>query len=103
MTTVNYNVQNEGTSTSKPPFFDENCYIYWKVRMVIYIQYIDYDLWLFIKNGPHKPTKIENDIMIHIPRTEYTDNDKKLFSMDAKAMNTLYCALSISEFNRMSS
>jgi hypothetical protein len=49
------------------------------------------------------PTKIENDIMIHIPRTEYTDNDKKLFSMDAKAMNTLYCALSISEFNRMSS
>jgi hypothetical protein len=23
-----------------------------------------YDLWLSIKNGPHKPTKIENDIMI---------------------------------------
>jgi len=103
MTTANYNVQNEGTSTSRLPFFDGNCYIYWKVRMVIYLKYIDYNLWLFIKNGPHKPTKIENDIMIHIPRIKYTDNDKKLFSMDAKVVNTLYCALSISEFNRISS
>jgi len=70
--------------------------------MIIYLQYIDYDLWLFIKNRPHKPTKMKNDIMISKPRSEYTDDDKKLFSMDAKIMNTLYCALSRSEFNRIS-
>jgi hypothetical protein len=29
------------------------------------------------------------------------DNDKKLLFIDVKAMNTLYCALSISEFNRI--
>ena len=41
--------------------------------------------------------------MIPKPRSEYTDDDKKLFSMDAKTMNTLYCcALSRSEFNRIS-
>jgi hypothetical protein len=60
-----------------------------------------YDLWLSIKNRPYKPTKIENDITIYKPRSEYTKGDKKLFFMDAKAMNTLYCVLSISEFNRI--
>jgi hypothetical protein len=33
-------------------------------RMIIYLQSINYDLWLSIENGPHKPTKIENDIMV---------------------------------------
>jgi hypothetical protein len=37
------------------------------------------------------------------PRSPYTNGDKKLFSTDAKAMNTFYCALSRSEFNRISS
>jgi hypothetical protein len=31
------------------------------------------------------------------------DGDENLFSMDAKAMNILYCALSISKFNRIKS
>jgi hypothetical protein len=47
--------------------------------IIIYLQFIDYDLWLFIKNELHKPTKIENDIMISKSRSEYTNNDKKLF------------------------
>jgi hypothetical protein len=71
--------------------------------IIIYLQSIDYDLWLSIKNKPYKPTKIENDIMIPKLRSEYTDNDKKLFFMDVKDMNTLYCSLSRSEFNRISS
>jgi len=71
--------------------------------MIIYLQSINYNLWLSIENGPHKPTKIENNIVIPKPRSEYIDDDKKLFSMDAKTMNTLCCALSVSEFNRISS
>ena len=71
--------------------------------MIIYLQSIDNNLRLSIKNGPHKPTKIENNIVIPKPRGEYIDGDKMLFSMDAKDMNTLYCALSRSEFNLISS
>ncbi|KAJ6913838.1 zf-CCHC domain-containing protein [Populus alba x Populus x berolinensis] len=63
--------------------------------MIIYLQSINYNLWLFIENGHHKPTKIEHNIVIPKPRSEYIDSDKKLFYMDAKAMNTLYCALSV--------
>ena len=56
--------------------------------MIIYVRSIDYDLCLYIENGPYKLIKIENDITILKPRSEYTDDDKKLFSMDAKTINT---------------
>jgi len=98
-----YNVQYEGASTSTPSFFYDDDYVHWKDMIIIYLQSIDYDLWLSIKNRLYKPTKIENDIMIPKLRSEYTDNDKKLFFMDVKDMNTLYCSLSRSEFNRISS
>ena len=69
--------------------------------MIIYLQYTDYDLWLSIKNRLYKPTKIKDGIIIPKARSEYTDNDKKLLSMNAKVMDTLYYALSISECNRI--
>jgi hypothetical protein len=45
--------------------------------MIIYIQFIDYDLWLSIENEPHKPTKIKNDITVPKARSDYTDGEKK--------------------------
>ena len=71
--------------------------------MIIYVQSIDYDLWLSIESEPYNPTKKKNGVTIPKVRSEYTDGYKKLLSMDAKAMNTLYCALSRSEFNKISS
>jgi hypothetical protein len=44
----------------------------------LYIQSIDYDLWLSIENGPHKPTKIKDCIMISKAKGEYIDSGKKL-------------------------
>jgi hypothetical protein len=103
MLTISFNVHNKGSSTFRPHFFDDNNYAYWKVRMIIYLQSIDYDLWLSIKNGPHKPTKIKNDITVPKARNDYNNSDKKLLSMNVKAMNILYCALSKSEFNKIAS
>jgi hypothetical protein len=71
--------------------------------MIIYIQSIEYDLWLSIENGPYRPIKTKNGISITKARNEYTDDDENLFSMDAKAMNILYCVLSISKVNRIRS
>jgi hypothetical protein len=41
--------------------------------------------------------------MIHKPRSEYIDGDKKLFSMDVKTINNLYYIMSRSEFKIISS
>ena len=67
--------------------------------MIIYLQSINYDLWLSIENGPHKPTKIENNITFPKAISDYIGHDKKLLYMDVKVMYTLYCAFSRSEFN----
>ena len=69
--------------------------------MIIYIQFIDYDLWLSIENEPHKPTKIKNDITVPKAKSDYTDGEKKMLSIDAKIISTLYYALSRSKFNRI--
>uniref|UniRef100_A0A6N2N939 DUF4219 domain-containing protein n=1 Tax=Salix viminalis TaxID=40686 RepID=A0A6N2N939_SALVM len=79
MATTSYNLQNEGASTSRPPFFDGNDYAYWKARMTIYLQSIDFDLWLSIENGSHRPIKTENGIEIPKSMIEYTDLDKRNF------------------------
>jgi hypothetical protein len=47
--------------------------------MIIYCQSIDYNLWLSIQNRSPRPIKIENGIEISKTRSEYTENDKKLF------------------------
>lgn len=59
----------------------------------------DYDLWLSIANGLHRPFKIKDGFKIPKARNEYNNNYKKLLLMDVKAMTTLYCALNRSGFN----
>ena len=48
----------EGQSTNRPPLFNGSNYTYWKARMKIFIQILDYDMWSIIVNRPHTPTKI---------------------------------------------
>jgi hypothetical protein len=74
-----------------------------KLEYIYKSQSIDYDLYLFIENELYRLTKIEEGIMIPQARSQYTDGDKKLLSMDVKAMNTQYYALSRSKFNRITS
>jgi hypothetical protein len=77
METTSYNLQNERSSISRLYFFYGNDYTYWKARMIIYLKFIDYDLWLSIENEPHRPFKVEDDIEIPKVISEYNNNDKK--------------------------
>ena len=92
----------EGQSTNMPPLFNGSNYTYWKARMRIFIQALDYDLWSTILNGPHTPTVIINGISTLKLEKDWDDNDKKLVKLNAKAMNVIYCALDANEFNRIS-
>ena len=53
-------------------------------------------------NGPHIPIIVVNGIQTHKLIQEYNEDDKKLTSMNAKAMNILYCALERNKFNHIS-
>lgn len=92
----------EGQSTSRPPYFDGSNYAYWKARMKIYLQSIDYNLWLIVAKGPYVPMKNVDNVDTPKLEEEYDENEMKKCSFNAKAINCLYCALSKDEFNRIS-
>ena len=48
------------------------------------------------------PTKIEEGEVVPKPEEEYNKDDIKKAQSNAKAINLLYCALSPTEFNRIS-
>ena len=54
-------------------------------------------------NGPHIPTHSLNNLVTLKPENEWDDNDRRMAQLNAKAINALYCALSVNEFNRVSS
>jgi len=83
----------EGHSTQRPPLFDGSNYNYWKCRMKIYLQSLNYKLWNIVEVAYTKPT---------INYTALSDDQKKNANLDVKAMNALFCTLIKEEFNRMS-
>ena len=83
----------EGLSVVRLPLFNGLDYTYWKTRMRVFLISLNLDLWNIVENGFQLPSK---------PMNEWSDLEKKYFSLNAKAMNALFCALDKNEFNRIS-
>ncbi|KAH9698219.1 hypothetical protein KPL71_023937 [Citrus sinensis] len=104
MTTQKHSTFREGQSTTRPPFFDGNDYPYWKTRMRIYLQALDYEIWEVVYDGPFMPlTKNEVGEDIPKPSREWNELEKRKVSLNSKAINALFCALDKKEFHRVSS
>ncbi|KAH9650289.1 Integrase catalytic domain-containing protein [Citrus sinensis] len=104
MATLNDSTFREGQSTTRPPFFDDNDYAYWKTRMRIYLQALDYEIWEVVCDGLFLPlTKYEFGEDIPKPSREWNELEKRKASLNFKAMNALFCALDKKEFHRVSS
>ncbi|GAV86661.1 UBN2 domain-containing protein, partial [Cephalotus follicularis] len=71
--------------------------------MTIFIQSLDYQLWNIITNGPEIPTKLVDGQRVLKMNNEFNDHDYKLLQLNATAKHVIFCALSPSEFNRVSS
>ena len=82
--------------------FNGEGYSYWKVRMKIFIEAIDLDIWNAIENGPFIPMHTSEGKEIEKPRSKWSDDDKKKVQYDLKAKNIITLALGIDEFFRIS-
>ena len=92
----------EDQSTTRPPYFDGNDYPYWKIRMIIYLQALDYEIWKIIIDGPFMPTtKNEEGKEIPKPYSQWSGLERKKMSLNSKAMNALFCALDKKEFYKL--
>ena len=92
----------EGQSTNRPPLFSGTNFPYWKARIKIYIQAVDYHLQKVILKGPQILLIRVDGIDIPKPEEDWDDNDMKMEELNTKAMNVLYCALDSTEFNQIS-
>ncbi|GAV65970.1 zf-CCHC domain-containing protein/DUF4219 domain-containing protein/UBN2 domain-containing protein [Cephalotus follicularis] len=100
---MNLNIGLEGSSITRPPFFYGNNYSFWKTRMTIFLQSLDYQLWHIIVNGPRMPTRTIEGVVSPKPENEYNDNDFRMLQLNYKAKHVSFCAVGPNEFNRISS
>ena len=70
--------------------------------MRIFIQANDYACWNIIENGLIIPTKITEKGEVIKIHDEWIPQGTKDVQNNAKAIHTLYCALDVNEFNRIS-
>ena len=104
MTTQNDSTFREGQSTTRPPYFYGNDFPYWKTKMRIYLQALDYEIWEIVNDSPFiLTTKNEEGEEIPKPSSQWSELEKKKTSLNSKAINAMFCALDKKEFHRFSS
>eukprot|EP00253_Pinus_taeda_P020619 PITA_20619 len=77
----------EREASIRPPIFDGTNFVYWKVRVTAYLQYLGTEVWDIIDTGYTFPSATPTD-----------PAEKKKYETNAKAVNTLLGCLSQSEF-----
>ncbi|KAD3640186.1 hypothetical protein E3N88_29409 [Mikania micrantha] len=94
MSTPNNDPHNTGSAT-KPPMLVRSEYNIWQRRMLHHLSINSAGCWKSVVHGPYKPTITdpETKIMIPKPADMYSDEDIKLFEIDAKAHGILAMAL----------
>ena len=104
MATQNDSTFRERQSTTRPPYFDGIDYPYRKIRMKIYLQALDYEIWEIVNDGPFMPTTTNEEREdIPKPSSQWSELEKKKKYLNSKVMNALFCALDKKKFHRVSS
>ena len=76
----------------KAPFFDGNNYDYWKVRMMSYLKSLSRKMWTIVMDG-----------YVILDEKNLTPRDEENDILNDQAVNVLFSALNVSEFNRVKS
>ena len=61
--------------------------------MRIFLSSTEFDIWQIIEDGYKRPPT---------PRFSWTEGEKRAFTINAKAMNIIFCGLNEKEYNRVS-
>ena len=77
----------DGTTSIRPPLFNENNLIFWKKRMRSYLQSLGADVWAIVEGGYRYLATVPTDPM-----------ERKNYETNAKAVNALLGSLTKVEF-----
>jgi len=92
----------EGASINKPPLFCGVNYQFWKVRMKIFVEFIDKGIWNEIKNGHFIPMVENEKVIFEKSWSQWPEQESKKAQYDCIAKNIITSALSFDEFFRVS-
>src|ERR1044072_4588337 len=84
--------------SAKPPIFDGEKFDYWKDRIKSFFLGFDMDLWDLVVDGYEEPRDTDGKIM---PRSQMTEDQKKLFQDHHKARTILLNAISYNEYEKI--
>ena len=79
-----------GIHVGKPSFFDGNNCDYWKVRMTSYLKALSRKIWTIVNDG-----------YVTVDEKNLTPRDEENDLLNDQAVNVLFSALDVSEFNRV--
>ena len=85
---------DHGQSLLILPLFDGTSYVYWKIRMKVFLQALGEQVWQSIEIGWIKPKEAPVD------QDEATIN---VANFNSRALNALFCGVTNEEFKRISS
>ena len=85
---------DRGQSLIIPPLFNDTNYVYWKVRMRVFLQSLDEKVWQAVEIDWSKPTKAS---------TDWDDAKIKVVNFNSRALNALFSAVTSEEFKNISS
>ncbi|XP_015087062.1 uncharacterized protein LOC107030207 [Solanum pennellii] len=96
----------EGQSSTRPPHFNGQFYIWWKTRMHDYLMADDSELWDIVFDLPFIPTsKVKDDEITRVvlkTHQQYNEVDRKKIEKGYKAKKLLVCGIGAEEYNRIS-
>ncbi|KAH0646409.1 hypothetical protein KY284_034293 [Solanum tuberosum] len=96
----------EGTSQTRPPYFNGKHFSHWKVRMETFIKSYDVKVWRVIKLGdipiPTSKNSDESQSSVTPSLENYTNEQMEVIQINSKAKNVLYNAISGEEYEKIS-
>ena len=85
---------DRGQSLIIPSLFDGTNYLYWKVRMRVFLQSLDEKVWQAMEIGKTKPMEVS---------TNQDDAKIKAANFNSRALNALFNTVTNDEFKKISS
>ena len=83
---------DRGKSLLNHPLFDGANYTYCKVRMKVFLQALDEQVWLAVEVGWIKPTEAPVD---------WDEETIKAANFNSRALNALFCGVTNEEFKKI--
>ncbi|XP_075486288.1 uncharacterized protein LOC142525886 [Primulina tabacum] len=84
----------------RPPVLDGSNYALWKVKMRMFIKYIEERAWQRVLDGWSPPRTVDNDgDSISKPESTWSNDEVQISNLNSKALNAIFTSVDINMFS----